>query len=411
MLVDCNQFYVSCEQAFDPKLLHRPVVVLSNNDGCVVARSKEAKKLGVPMGAPLFQIQEIIRKNNVYALSSNYELYGDMSFRVMQTLSLFSADIEEYSIDEAFLKVNSDDPVELATLIRKTVYSHTGIPVSIGIAKTKTLAKIAGEIAKAKPSGCFLLSENIDRVLKELPVIEVWGVGKRLSAQLKSYHIHTALQLKNADDTWIKKLFSVVMLRTVLELREIESLSYQEAPAQRKSITSSKSFGKAVSDLKEIEEAMSSYMARAAVKLRKNGSVAKHILVFLSTSRFEQEPYSNYQIITMPEACDYTPDLLTYAKRALHKIFKEGYFYKKVGVTLLELTDRKVRQPDLFSAEPKVNEKQKRAMNVLDKIQNKMGKSSICFAAEGIEKNWKAKKEHVSSRYTTRWDELLTIKI
>jgi DNA polymerase V len=254
------------------------VVVLSNNDGCVVARSQEAKDIGIPMGAPLFKIQDIIRKHNVHVLSSNFELYGDMSMRVMQTLAQFAADIEEYSIDEAFLKIDEDNPLGVAKRIEYIVEKHTGIPVSIGIGRTKTLAKIASEIAKKQKAGVYKLEQDIDETLRKMPVIDVWGVGKNIAAQLKSYQIYTALDLKNSDDSFIKSKFSVVLLRTVLELRGIKCLDFKDMPQHKKSITSSKSFGRPITRMQELEEALSSYVATAVIKLRKEEQQSKNSL-------------------------------------------------------------------------------------------------------------------------------------
>lgn len=362
------------------------------------------------MGAPAFQLQEQFKRYRVHALSSNFELYGDMSRRVMHTLSQFSPEMEEYSIDEAFLVMQSDNPLKIASHIRNIVYKNTGIPVSIGIGKTKTLAKVAGDLAKKQPSGCFILDDKIDEVLANLAVIDIWGIGRRLAAQLKSYGIYTALELKKADDTWIQKLFSVVLLRTVWELRGIECLEYHQEESARKSITSSRSFGRVVTELKELEEAVSAYMAKAAEKLRNDESIAKQICVFIHTSRFQEDSYYNYQIISLPQGSDYTPELIACAKKALSKIFRPGLAYKKVGVTLLDLSPKDQQQRDLFSTY-EANEKQTRAMHVLDKIQHKMGRESISFASEGIEKSWKMKKGNSTPRYTTSWEEILTIKI
>jgi len=410
-LIDCNQFFVSCEQLFNPKLLGKPTVVLSSNDGCVVSRSKEAKEIGIPMGAPLYQLEQLMKRYKVHALSSNFELYGDMSFRVMQVLSTFSPDMEEYSIDEAFLKITALNPLPIAIQIKAAVERLTGIPVSIGIGITKTLAKVAGDIAKKKSSGCFFLHDNVDEILAKLSPVDIWGIGNRIAADLKSYHIHTALDVKKADDTWIQKKFSVVLLRTVWELRGRECIKHIEVDTPRKSITSSKSFGRPVTELTDLEEAVSTYMAKASSKLRKEGSLAKVICVFISTSRFQEDSYYNYRIITLPQSSDYTPDLISYAKSALKQIFKEGYSYKKAGVTLFELSPKNCVQLDLFSPPPSTNTKHSEAMQVLDKIKSRLGKDAICFASEGIDKSWKGKQQHTSSRFTTRWDELLTIKI
>ncbi|NDD57895.1 MAG: Y-family DNA polymerase [Chlamydiae bacterium] len=410
-LVDCNQFFVSCELAFRPDLLNTPTVVLSNNDGCVVARSKEAKQIGIPMGVPLYQIETIIHRHNVNIFSSNFELYGDMSFRVMQTLAMFSPDIEEYSIDEAFLKIQTDNPLKIAQEIKQKVFQNTGIPVSVGVGPTKTLSKLANDIAKKTTEGCSLIDPLQAHSFRKVAVGEIWGIGKKIAAQLESFHIRTAFDLLQADETFIKKKFSVILLRTVLELKGIECLTFDEIPSPKQSITSSKSFGKPVYALSELEEAICTYTAKAGMKLRKDHSFVKQICVFISTSRFQDDLYYNYQIINLPQETDYIPHLMQYAKKALSKIFIEGVAYKKAGVSLLDLSRKKCLQPDFFSPPILTNEKQEKAMKVLEQIKGKMGKQSIYFASEGIEKSWLAKKELCSNRYTTRWNELLTIHI
>lgn len=410
-LVDCNQFFVSCEQAFNPRLLKKATVVLSNNDGCVVARSQEAKDLGIPMGIPLFKIQDTIKKHNVNVLSSNFELYGDMSLRVMQTLGYFSPDIEEYSIDEAFLKMHEDNPLDVAKRIKFIIQKNTGIPVSVGVGRTKTLAKIANDIAKKQKEGVYKLDQDVDETLKKMPVIDVWGVGKNLAAQLKSHQIYTAFDLKSSDDSFIRSKFSIVLLRTVLELRGIECLNFSDMPKHKKSITSSKSFGKPITQIIELEEALSSYVATAVAKLRRDKSKAKTICIFLTTSRFKEDFYYNYQIINLPKSSDYTPEIISYAKIALNKIFIDGYAYKKVGITLLDLSSKNTTATDFFDTSKEIDEKRNKVMNVIDSITEKIGKNSVYFAAQGIQKEWMAKKELRSNRYTTKWDELLTIKI
>jgi DNA polymerase V len=411
LLVDCNQFFVSCEQAFNPRLLKKAVVVLSNNDGCVVARSQEAKDIGIPMGVPLFKVQDTIKKYNVNVLSSNYELYGDMSMRVMQMLRQFSPDIEEYSIDEAFLKIDEDNPVDVAKKVKFIVQKNTGIPVSIGIGRTKTLAKMASDIAKKQKAGVYKMDQDMDETLKKMPVIDIWGVGKNLAAQLKSHQIYTAFDLKSSDDSFIRSKFSIVLFRTVLELRGINCLNFKDTPHHKKSITSSKSFGKLITHIQELEEALSSYVAIAVAKLRREESKVRTLCVFLTTSRFKEDFYYNYQLINLPKSSDYTPEIISYAKTALKKIFIEGYAYKKVGITLLDLSPKNAVATDFFDSYKEVDEKRTKVMNVIDSITEKIGKNSIYFAAQGIQKEWISKKELRSSRYTTKWDEILTIKI
>jgi len=409
-LIDCNSFYCSCERVFNPKLWNKPVVVLSNNDGCVVARSKEAKALGIPMGAPAFQWQKTFEKHGVFVYSSNYTLYGDLSRRVMEVLQQFSPKLEIYSIDEAFLAMTTKDPVALGREIRARVLKWTGIPVSVGISSTKTLAKVANHLAKKDDShgGVYQLENprHIDRVLARFPLGDIWGIGGRLSKRLSSVRIQTPYQLKQADSGWIRKNFSVTLLKTAMELRGIPCLALEEVYAKKKSITCSRSFGQPVATLASLEEALSSYTARAAEKLREQESLASVLTVFLTTSPFIDRPYSNSATITLPEPTDYTPRLIAYAKRALSSLFRQGYPYKKVGVIFNSLSDKACYQPDLFFRAPP---HQSKAMEALDKIHAKLGTRSIQFAAEGIEKPWKMKRIHTSKRFTTHFKELLII--
>lgn len=411
-LIDCNQFFVSCEQLFNPKLCKKPVVVLSNNDGIVVARSKEAKALGIPMGAAAFQYTHLFKSQNVHVLSSNFALYADMSQRVMHVLSRFSQEMEEYSIDEAFLYRTDPDPMAIAKEIQSTVLKWTGIPVSIGIGTTKTLSKVASDIAKKK-EGVFIFSDlaHIDTTLEHLNVEEIWGIGKRLSATLKECGIRNARALKNAPDDWIKKRFSVALLRTVYELRGVPSFSFDELPTPRKSITYSRSFGKAVTQLKEIEEALACYTAGAAEKLREEKLLPSFLTVFLMTSAFCKQPYHNHWTMTLDEPTTFTPELIDKAKRALGKIFRNGYIYKKVGIIMGGFAPQSSYQPDLFSSGNKQTLKQNRAMQVIDQLHRRFGDTSVRFAAEGVHQRWKVKRSNTSPCFTTLWDELLTINI
>ena len=411
-LIDCNQFFVSCEQVFNPKLKKKPVVVLSNNDGCVVARSKEAKALGIPMGAPAFQYKELFKAQKVHVFSSNFTLYGDMSQRVMHVLARFSPDMEEYSIDEAFLWIEAQDLIAVAQEIKQTVLKWTGIPVSIGIGKTKTLSKVANDIAK-KGDGIFAFSDaaQIDSVLEKLPVKDVWGIGRQLSAALEEAGIKNTRAFKDAPDDWIKKRFSVVLLRTAYELRGIPCLSFHELPVTRKSITCSRSFGNPVTQLKDIEEALADYTANAAEKLREEELLPSFLTVFLMTSPFHQQAYSNSWTVTLPEPTAFTPELTAHAKEALRRIFRAGLIYKKVGVIMGEFVPAANYQPDLFVSDEKKTQKKNRAMQVVDDLNQRYGGSSIRFASEGIQQRWKMKRGNVTPRYTTSWDELLNIEI
>jgi DNA polymerase V len=413
LLVDCNQFFVSCEQAFNPQLIAKPVVVLSNNDGCVVARSKEAKALGIPMGAPAFKYNELFKAQKVHVLSSNFALYGDMSQRVMHILSHFSPDMEEYSIDEAFLKVDAQNSFSIAEKIKQIVLKWTGIPVSIGIGKTKTLAKVANDIAK-KDSGIFAFCDplHIDCILEKLPVKDIWGIGRNLSAALEESGIDNARAFKDLPDDWIKKKFSVVLLRTAYELRGLSCQLLNDLPVPRKSITCSRSFGNPVTKIQEIEEALSVYTANAAEKLREEELLPSFLTVFLMTSPFHQQPYSSSWTIALQEPTAFTPELVGKAKEALRKIFRSGLIYKKVGIIMGEFISPTNCQPDLFLFDEKRTNKQKRAMQAIDELNQRFsGKSSIRFASEGIQQRWKMKRGNVSFRYTTSWDELLEIHI
>jgi DNA polymerase V len=411
-LIDCNQFFVSCEQVFKPYLNRKPVVVLSNNDGCVIARSKEAKALGIPMGAPAFKYVDLFKAQKVVVFSSNFNLYGDISRRVMQTLSHFSSEMEEYSIDEAFLKIETEDPLTIAQEIKKTVLQWTGIPVSIGIGSTKTLAKVANDIAKKK-EGIFAFENNAqcDAVLKTLPVQDIWGIGRNLSDSLKEAGIADAWSFKEASDTWIKKRFSVILLRTAYELRGISCLSLNELPVPRKSIVHSRSFGTPVSKLSEIEEALASYTAKAAEKLREEELLPTFLTVFLLTSRFSKQAYSNSWTMSLDEPTSFTPELVVKGKEALRKIYRSGYIYKKVGIVMGGFTQTTNVQPDLFRSDLQQTHKQKKAMDAIDSLKGRYGGSAIRFASEGLEQRWKMKRGHATPRYTTCWNELLSIEI
>lgn len=407
-LVDCNNFYVSCERVFNPLLRNRPAVVLSNNDGCVIARSKEAKQF-VPMGAPFFKNRELFRQHNIAVCSSNYALYGDMSRRVMHTLGDFTPDLQVYSIDEAFLLIDVKGAEAHCESVKKTVVQRTGIPVSIGAARTKTLAKVANHFAK-KGSGLFIL-EDEESALKALPVDEIWGIGRQLSDLLERNGIKTAWDLSQTDDAWIKKHMTVVGLRTAWELRGIPCLELEELPPAKKAIMSSKSFGRPVTEPAELAEAVATYTGVAAEKLRKQGSLASFIEVFVSTDRFKDDHYANAMQIVLPQPTNYTPILIHYAKWGLEKILYKGYRYKKAGVMLGGLVPADSYQPDLFASDPKLQEKQKRIMDLMDQANKAYGRKVLRLAAEGIEQPWKMKREMCSPCYTTRWDDLLEIKI
>ena len=340
-LVDCNNFYVSCERIFDPKLLGRPVIVLSNNDGCVVARSQEAKALGIKMGVPVFQIKQLIQREGVVVYSSNYELYGDMSARVMASLREFTDDVEVYSIDEAFMNLRgcrwAGTYRELGADIKAKVYKWTGVPVTVGIAATKTLAKVANHLAKTshKAAGVLDLTDSpyLDVALARTPVEEVWGVGPAYAAKLKERGIETALQLRDVDVRWARKGMTVVGARLVMELRGVSCLPLETAPPAKKSITTSRSFPVAVSEYMELKESVSFFMTRCAEKLRRARLAASVVTVFIETSRFKEGPqYTNSVTLEMVYPSDSTQELLRHAVEALQRIYRKGYEYRKTGV-------------------------------------------------------------------------------
>lgn len=408
VLIDCNQFFVSCEQVFAPELRGKPVVVLSSNDGIIVARSKEAKALGIPMGAPAFQYQELFAREKVRALSSNFALYSDMSHRVMRILSLYTEEMEQYSIDEAFLKSDTLTVAD-ALEMRQRIAQWTGIPVSIGIGETKTLAKLAGDLAKKRPDGVFAFEGETEALLSRMPVQEVWGIGAQLSTRLRAYGIDTVLTLKHAPDDWIKKQFSVTLLKTVWELRGIPCLSLEVGDAARKSITCSRSFGTPITALDTLHEALSRYTASAAETLRAEGLMACVATVFLATSVHRPPHYSNQALCTWEEPTHYTPFLLAKAKKALTSIYRNGYLYKKVGITLAGIVPVDCYQRDLFHSRDQDLDKRAKALAAHDAINQRFGADTLFFAAQGTRHRFTHKRQNVSPRFTTSWDELLKV--
>jgi DNA polymerase V len=411
-LVDCNNFYVSCERVFNPRLEGKPIVVLSNNDGCVVARSNEAKALGIAMGVPEFQIRPLLRAHQVQVFSSNYTLYGDMSQRVMETLEQFCPDLEVYSIDEAFLSLSgfsSRNFTEYGRTIRTTVKRWTGLPVSVGIAETKTLAKIANRVAKRTPdtNGVFdlLACSDRDALLGRVPVEEVWGIGRNLTRLLNQQGIMTALQLREADDQWIRKHLGIVGLRLVMELRGISCLDLEECPAPKQSLTCSRAFGQLISTLADMEEAVSSYTSRVAEKLRREQLAATVLTVCLTTNEFKEGPqYSNALTMKLAVATDSTSDLVRSALQGIRTIYREGYRYKKAGVILTGLVPASHAQADLFDSQDRG--KSKRLMSALDAVNNRWGADTLHYASSGISKAWKTQFHRRSPAYTTDWTAL-----
>jgi DNA polymerase V len=415
-LVDCNNFYVSCERIFEPSLEGRPVVVLSNNDGCVVSRSNEAKKLGIGMGVAFFKIRDLAEKHGVVALSSNYTLYADMSRRVMETLCNFTPEIEVYSIDEAFLNLSGfgDNLADYGRTIRRTVKQWTGMPVSIGIAETKTLAKIANRIAKRSPEadGVFELAgqASIDQTLAQTGVEHIWGIGIKTCIKLKRAGIKTALALRGVDIEWMRRRFGVTGVRTVYELRGMSCYELEEQPPTKKGITVSRMFGRKVETVEELKEAIASYASRAGEKLREEGLAAGAMIVYVTTSRFvnPQKRYFNSHGVNFPVATNYTPKLIEYATAAIERLYKKGFLYAKAGLILGELVPEVMVQGSLFDQADR--RKSRRLMQAIDAVNLKLPDSPLIWAAEGIDQPWQAKFAKRSKRYTTQWNELAEVE-
>jgi len=413
-LVDCNSFYVSCERLFNPKIRKKPVVALSNNDGCIVSRSTEAKALGIKMGEPYFKAKDIIIKNDVQVFSSNYSLYGDLSRRVMRTLKRFNSDIEVYSIDEAFMDLSnfSDNEVEqVGREIRETVLKWTGIPTSIGIAKTKTLSKIANHIAKKKQSGVTSLIgiENLDPILEKVEINDVWGVGKQLTKFYQKNGIYNAKQLKNKSNTWIKKCSNVLSSRTAMELRGVPCINLETTQTKRKSCVVSRSFGKRIEKFQELKEAVANYCLNASEKIRSESLVAKAITVFVRTSPFQRDYgyYSNAKTIDFPIATNNSIETVKTAVSILENIFKNGYRYQKAGVMLTGLRNDDNRK-NLFSSEK--DEKIKSLMRSIDNTNYRYGRSTLSLASAGVHKKWNMRRQYSSKIDTADFYCLPTIR-
>ena len=413
-LVDCNSFYVSCERLFNPKIRNKPVVVLSSNDGCIISRSTEAKALGIKMGEPYFKAKDIILKNNIYVFSSNYSLYGDLSRRVMRTLKRFNCKMEIYSIDEAFLDLSNfpDNEIEeVGKEIRSIVLQWTGIPTSIGIAKTKTLSKAANYIAKKKKSGVTNLIgvKDIDSILEEIKINDVWGVGKQSTKFYNNNGIHNAKQLKNISNTWIKKSCNVLGSRTAMELRGISCISLDVQNSKRKSCVVSRSFGKRVESFQELKESVTSYCLNAAEKIRSEFLITKSITVFVRTSPFQNKGiyYSNSKTIDFPMATNNSIEIVKTALIGLKDIFKQGYKYQKTGIILSSLSNADGNK-NLFSStkEDKINV----LMKSIDKTNYRYGRSTLSLASAGVNKKLNMKKQHLSKIDTADFNCLPTIK-
>ena len=415
-LVDCNSFYVSCERLFNPSIEKKPVVVLSNNDGCVISRSVEAKILGIKMGEPYFKIEKIVKKNDVKIFSSNYALYGDISRRVMITLNQFSPQIEIYSIDEAFLNLSSIKDGELFAFgnkIRNTILKWTGIPVSIGIATTKTLSKAANYIAKKEKSGIVNLinSQEIDKILKKIKINDVWGVGKQLTKFYNENGIDTAYQLKNISNNWIKKNTNVLGSRTAMELKGIPCIPLESYQEKRKNCCVSRSFGRKVTKLEELKESITTHCMNAAEKIRFDNQTAKKITVFIRTSPFQKDKnyYANAKDMDLPIRTNDSIDLVKQSLKALKYIYKKGYKYQKTGVILSGLKSTDIYEKNLFS-NISDEEKKTRLMQAIDYTNFKYGRHALSIAQAGLKKRWNSKKRYYSKIDTACFDLLPAVR-
>ena len=418
-LIDVNNFYVSCERVFNPRLEGRPVVVLSNNDGCVIARSNEAKALGIRMAQPWFQLRDMARQHDIVAHSSNYALYADMSNRVMSLLADFGTNQEIYSIDECFLDLSGMQHLNLdshAQHIRQTVRRWTGLPICVGIGATKTLAKLANQIAKQNLQWRGVCDLNAMTPAEQeswfgrTTVSDVWGIGRRLAPRLEALGIKTVRDLQLRDPSLLRRQFSVTLEKTVRELNGTACLELEDTAEPRQQIVSSRSFGHYVTDLMQLREAVTQYTSRAAEKLRQQGSVAGLLQIYIRASPHDKNGTDHAPGVTIPLA-EATDDTLLLAKAALHGleyIYQPGLRYQKAGIVLSELAPRTWRQADLFAGKKLQRDK---LMATLDRINDRMGRATIRSAGEGIEKPWKMKAGNKSPGYTTRWNELLLVHV
>ena len=412
-LVDGNNFYVSCERVFNPSLEGKPVVVLSNNDGCIISRSNEAKALGLKMAEPVFKRKDVIEKNKVEVFSSNYTLYGDMSNRMMSTLQTFTPDIEVYSIDEAFLNLAGMhiDLVEYGNKIRNTVYKNIGIPVGVGIACTKTLAKIANKISK-KHSGVFVIdSERVrDWALRNTPIEDVWGIGRQYTKMLMKNGINTAFDFSQLDANWVRGKMTVVGQRTRDELLGKPCITLDTMVRAKKNIATTRAFGKKLSDINIIAEAVATHAVRCAEKLRRQRSVASYLTIFIHTDPFSQNERYIYNslTITLPMPSNTNHELAKAALEGLKRIYCPKLLYKKTGVIVSGISSDTFVQGNLF--EVGSNEKYKSISKLADELNSRYGRDKLKLAVQGNHKDWKLKQEKLSPRYTTQWDELLKVK-
>jgi DNA polymerase V len=416
-LIDCNNFYASCERVFRPELIGKPIVVLSNNDGCVIARSNEAKAVGIPMGAPAFEYEAIFNQHQVHVFSANFPLYGDMSQRVMSILGEYTPDIEIYSIDEAFLKLKGFERFDLQEYgkdMQRRVTQWTGIPVSVGIAPTKALAKVANRIAKKYPKetqSSYLINSEEKRIkaLKWVQIEDVWGIGRQHAKRLRVVGVQTAYDFTQLHDSWVQQHMSIVGLRLKRDLQGTPTLDL-ELLQPKKNIATTRSFERNYSKIEELEERVATFAVSCAEKLRKQKSCCNTIMVFVHTNRHRNDlpQYSRNIVVKLPYPTNSAIELAKFAKQALHYIFKEGYHYKKAGVLVMDFTPQDKTQLRLFDNS---NQQHVPLMMAMDKINSMYGQQKIRLAAQDIKRVWKMKQEKLSPRYTTNLNDIITIKV
>lgn len=417
-LCDCQSFYASCEALFEPRLWTLPLVVLSNNDGAVVAMNEAAKAIGVKKFEPFFRFRHLVHTANLQVRSSNYALYRDLSLRVVECLGQFSSAVEKYSVDEAFFlleHIPAEARTDYAHSIRATILQHVGIPTRIGIGETKTLAKVAQHYVKQLPEAKGVLDitdclEQQEELLTAMPITEVWGIGRRWGKFLTAEGIDTALKLREAREGWVRQKLSVVAVRTAMELRGLSCLPLELEARPRKSLVISRSFGQPVRDRIELEEALSTFTARAAHKLRREGLAAGAITIFASSSRFKEPYYRNSAKCQLWIASNHTPTLLQYTMPLVEKVWKEGVEYKKAGILMTRIIQEGVLQLSLFENYDLGDGKPKQLMLAIDGLNSRFGRDKVRFAVMGFKLRWQTRAQFRSNRWTTRWDELMVVK-
>lgn len=414
-LADCNNFYASCERLFQPKLKDKPVVVLSNNDGCVIARSNEAKAVGIKMGEPAFKIKHLIEQNNVQVFSTNFALYGDLSKRVMSTLRSEVKKMEVYSIDESFMSLEGEGGLEeKALMLKQKVAQHVGIPISIGVAPTKALCKVANHIAKKHTKkGVFLLEDEklIERALKWFPVEELWGVGRRYAKKLNGIGIHTAWELCQLDDNWIRRNLTVGGLKLVKELKGEQCFPLEETTSRKKNICTARSFGKEIATLQELKEAVSNHANTCAKKLRKEKSACNKLTVFISTNPYKPKAKQYYGVksFTFDTPTSDSMEIVKAALDILKLLYRDDCIYKKAGVIVGDIVPEEQVQLHLFDT---IDRDKRKAINLaVDNINNRIGRDKVKLAVQGYGRKWRLRQEKLSPCYSTRFDEVLIVRL